>query len=377
MTKMRVLQTVAVTVAVVLLAVLTGGYLVYRHLDGNIAVVDPVAVLGPNRPTKVTNPDVQRQPLNVLLLGSDTRKGQGNHIGGDTPGLSDTTILLHLSANRKHAYGVSIPRDSMVKRPSCPRKDGSGTDDGGLSMFNEAYAIGGPACTQKTVEQLTGIRIDHFVVIDFNGFKEMVDALGGVQVCVPQAVHDDVGHIDLPAGTYSVKGSQALDYVRVRHAISDNGDIGRMKRQQAFLAAMTNKAVSAGTLANPVRLYHFLDATTKSVTTDPGLGHLQNLAGLAKQLKNIGLGQIQFLTVPFEVYRPDPNRLQWQQPEAGRLWKRLNDDEALTRHQSVDVTTAASPSPGSSPSPTPDRGTISAAAKARADEVARENGLCG
>src|SRR5664279_5294198 len=118
----------------------------------------------------------------ILVLGSDTRQGKGNHIGGATPGLSDTAILLHLSADRKHAYGVSIPRDSMVQRPSCPRKDGNGTDPGGLSMFNEAYAVGGPACTQKTVEQLTGIRIDHFVVIDFNGFREMVDALGGVRV---------------------------------------------------------------------------------------------------------------------------------------------------------------------------------------------------
>ncbi len=200
------------------------------------------------------------------------------------PGLSDTTILLHVSADRKLAYGVSLPRDAMVERPSCERKDGNGTDPGGLSMFNAAYAVGGPACTIKTVEKLTDIRINHFVVIDFNGFRKMVDALGGVEVCVPKEVNDTTGHIYLPAGTYDVKGQRALDYVRVRHSISENGDIGRMKRQQTFLASMANKAVSAGTLVNPVRLYSFLDAATKSLTTDPGLASIKKLGGLAKSL---------------------------------------------------------------------------------------------
>ncbi len=373
MSRKRVVQAVAVSLAVVLVAVLAGGYMVYRHLDSNIQVVDPTKVLGKHRPTVVAKKHVPQQPMNILLLGSDTRKGKGNHLGGQTPGLSDTTILLHLASDRKHAYGVSIPRDSMVDRPSCPRKDGNGVDPGGFSMFNEAFAIGGPACTQKTVEQLTGIRIDHFVVIDFNGFKHMVDALGGVQVCVPEAVHDAVGHINLPAGTYTVKGKQALDYVRVRHVISPNGDIGRMKRQQAFLASMTKKAVSAGTLANPVRLYNFLDAATKSITTDPALGHLSALAALARQFKNIGLANVQFLTTPFKTYVPDPNRLVWAEPGARRLWDRLKNDEPLTKRQSRDVTTAQSPTPAASPS----AGTKQAkAAHAHAVEVARENGLC-
>src|SRR4028118_1309508 len=119
-------------------------------------------------------------------------------------------------------------------------------------MFNEAYAVGGPGCTQRTVEQLTGIRLDHFVVVDFAGFRQMVDALGGVPVCLPNEVNDEVGRIYLPAGSYEATGQQALDYVRVRYEISENGDIGRMRRQQVFLAAMVNKAVSAGTLTNPV-----------------------------------------------------------------------------------------------------------------------------
>ena len=350
MPRHRIVKAVAVTVAAVLVVVLTGGFFVYRHLNNNITGIDITSALGTDRPTEVKQKTPQK-PLNILLLGSDTRQGQTGHIGGDTPGLSDTTILLHISGDRKLAYGVSLPRDAMVERPSCVRKDGQGTDPGGLSMFNAAYAVGGPACTVKTVEKLTNIRINHFVVIDFNGFRKMVDALGGVEVCVPKEVNDTTGHIYLPAGTYDVKGQRALDYVRVRHSISDNGDIGRMKRQQAFLASMANKAVSAGTLVNPVRLVRFLDAATKSLTTDTGLSSLDKLGGLAKSLKGIGLDHIQFITVPFKTYEPDPNRLQWA-PGANRLWYRIRNDMPINKRFADEVTTAAGkPSAGTSPTP--------------------------
>ncbi|MGZ5416179.1 MAG: LCP family protein [Nocardioides sp.] len=379
MPRHRVMKAVVISVATVLVVALTGGFFVYRHLEGNITAMDVEDALGDDRPEEIIKDNVEHKPLNVLLLGSDTREGQGNNIGGETPGLSDTTILLHLSANRERAYGVSIPRDSMVERPECERKDGQGTDPGGLSMFNEAYAIGGPACTIRTVESLTDVRVNHFVVIDFNGFKSMVDALGGVPVCVPEEVNDDIGKIYLPAGSYEVKGQQALSYVRLRHGLSENGDIGRMKRQQAFLASMANKAISAGTLLNPVRLYNFLDAATKSLTTDPELASLNKLRGLAGQLKDIGLKQIQFLTVPFESYEPDPNRLQFA-PEAEELWERIRNDEPLPSKFGKDVTSAAegpgeeSPGPSTDPSPSDDsKEQAKAAARARA---AAENGLC-
>jgi LCP family protein required for cell wall assembly len=378
----RVLKTIGISVAMVLVVVLVVGFVAYRHLDGNITSLSIDDQLGTNRPSEIVKPHAPNQPLNILLLGSDTRKGQKGHIGGDTPGLSDTTILLHIAANRKLAYAVSLPRDAMVQRPSCQKKDGTGIDPGGLTQFNAAYAIGGPACTVKTVEKLTNIRINHFVVIDFNGFRDMVDALGGVEVCVPQEVNDNIGHIYLPAGTYNVKGQRALDYVRVRHDIGtvENGDIGRMKRQQTFLASMTNKAVSAGTLVNPVRLYKFLDAATKSLTTDPGLASLRKLAGLAKSLKGIGLDHVQFLTVPFQTYQPDPNRLQWA-PAAHKLWYRIRHDLPLNKRFSKDVTTAAGakngkassgpkPSRNASPSTGPSASESAAAAQAAA------NGLC-
>ncbi len=364
------------------LAVVFGGMFAYRHLEGNITALDTEGLLGSDRPEKVDNGKPQ-EPLNILLLGSDTREGQSGNIGGETPGLSDTTILLHISADRERAYGVSIPRDSMVERPDCVAEDGQ-TIPGELAMFNTAYALGGPACTQRTIEQLTGVRVDHFAVVKFDGFKYMVDALGGVEVCVPEEVNDDIGHIHLPAGTYEADGDQALDYVRVRHALSENGDIGRMKRQQAFLASMANKAISAGTLANPVKLYNFLDAATKSLITDEDLASLKSLAGLANQVRNIGLDNIQFLTVPWETYEPDPNRLAWA-PESKRLWQLIKHDKPLTGDLTEGVTTAAEapgakpkkptakPSPGDKASKSPTTPSQSPEEKA---QVAAENGLC-
>jgi len=376
--KHRVWKIALATVLALVLVVVVGGFLVYEHLNGNITSLDTTKALGTDRPSAyVPKTPTPHQPLNILLLGSDTRQGKGNHIGGQTPGLSDTTILLHINATRTAAYGVSIPRDSMVQRPDCLSKDGKTTVPGGLSMFNEAYAIGGAGCTERTVEQLTGIRIDHFVVVDFNGFKHMVDALGGVEVCVPKPVHDDIGHINLKAGTYTVTGEQALDYVRVRHDISANGDIGRMKRQQAFLASMANKAISLGTLSNPVKLYRFLDAATKSLTTDPGLANLQALAGLANQLRGIGLENIQFLTVPFETYQPDPNRLVWA-PAAKKLWRRIRLDKPLSHKESRSTISASDQvpgSPGAISSASPSAGSSPTVSPTKAQQRL-ENGLC-
>jgi LCP family protein required for cell wall assembly len=349
----RLLKRIGIGVGVLLMIVSGAAVVAYKHLEGNIHTTEFLA--GP-RPT----PEV-KGPINVLVMGSDTREGaNGKGIGGATPGLSDTTILLHLSANRKFAYGVSLPRDAMVERPACPRKSGNGVDPGGITQFNAAYAIGGPACTVKTVEKLTGIRIDHFVVVDFVGFKSMVNAINGVTVCVPSEVNDTVGHIQLPAGTYKVNGQQALDYVRVRHDLgAPTGDIGRMKRQQTFISAMIKKVVSAGTLTNPVRLLKFLDAATNSLTTDPGFANLKQLASLGSSLKNIGLDNVKFITVPWEPWTQDANRVQWK-PESSQLWRLIRRDRQLTGEFSAEAVTpgtgtgaTAGASPSGSPSGSP------------------------
>ena len=378
--KHPVLKAVALSTALVL-AVLAGtSYLIYRHLEGNVTVSDAFDQITTDRPDKeeVEGP---KEPLNILILGSDTRAGQ-SAVAGSTPGLSDTTILLHLAADRSRAYGVSIPRDLMVSRPQCTDKHtGDELARQPVAQWNEAYALGGEACTIAQFEKMSDLRVDHFLVVDFSGFKNMVDALGGVPVCVPNEVNDPIGRIYLPAGTYNVKGNQALDYVRVRHSIGtqDTGDIGRMKRQQAFLAAMVNKAVSAGTLFNPKRLISFLDAATKSLTTDPGMRRLTTMAGLANEMKDIGLGKVQFFSMPFEAYDPDPNRLQPIAPDAQQLWRALRKDEQLPRKFTADAAKASqgkpggsgSGSPSSKPSgsPSPDDGQ----SKAEAEQY----GLCG
>ena len=361
--------------SVLALVVATGLVVAYKKLEGNINAVSIINQLG-DRPQAV-KVDGPKKPMNVLVMGSDTR--DGTKIGGDTPGLSDTTILLHLSADRSRAYGVSLPRDAMVERPECTSKNGHHKISGGLTQFNAAYAVGGPACTVKTVEHLTRIRIDHYVVVNFVGFQQMVNALGGVKVCVPHEVNDDIGHIHLPAGTYNVTGRQALDYVRVRHDLgAPNGDIGRMKRQQAFIAAMINKAVSKGTLANPVRLYRFLDAATKSLTTDPGFAHLKELAELGSQIKNIGLDNVQFITVPNAPWPQDPNRLVWTS-DADKLWQRIRYDKSLGRFASTAIkpgkkpnASTQGPSPSGSPKPHKSSGPSPEERKQQAEEA----GLC-
>ncbi len=344
----HLLRAIAISLGVVLVTLVGGGFVVYRTLEGNITESQAFQEILGERPEVVTADSGPHGPLNVLVLGDDTRVGQHAVKGTDaTPGLSDTTILLHISADRKHAYMVSVPRDLMVSRPECRSKTDkreviAATD---IAQWNAAYALGGPACTIAQFEQMTNIRVDHFVVVRFDSFRSMVDALGGVEICVPEEVDDQIGKIYLPQGRYLATGQQALDYVRVRHVISSNGDIGRMRRQQTFLAAMTNKAISKGTLLNPVRLYNFLDAATKSLTTDPGLRKLSDLVDLGMQLQDIGLDQIQFLTMPITEYEPDRNRLAPGEG-ADRLWAALRHDRKPPPNLTRTATKASDTVPG-------------------------------
>ncbi len=381
-------KILAVGTLALVLVLAVAGVVVYQRLDGNITRESITGGLT-NRPSKSLDPaqpEDAPQALNILLIGSDTRQGEGNGIDDENPGQrSDTTILMHISADRTFAYGVSIPRDSVVQRPDCIAADGS-TLPGALDMWNAAYEDGGTACLVQQTEQLTGVRVDHYVIVDFNGFKQMVDALGGVTICVPEDVNDTTGNIQLDGGTYEVDGQKALDYVRVRYAIGENGDIGRMKRQQTFLASMANKALSVGTLANPAKLYSFLDAATSSVTMDPDLGSLRELTGLARQLRGIGLDNIQFISVPFRTYKPDPNRLVWRTKQADKLWALMREDQPLSGPYTQDVVTAgrgvpgATPSAGASSSASASPGATGSAdpsaEESRRAAVAAENGLC-
>ncbi|MER6321669.1 LCP family protein [Streptomyces coelicoflavus] len=322
-------------IAGIVVVVLAGGaagvgWAVYAKLSGNItsdeAAAAELARYEKERPTSLV-----RGAQNVLLIGSDSRSGDGNSRYGRDSGTerSDTTILLHLAAGRDSATAVSLPRDLMVNVPGCHRPDGSLTEPA-FTQFNYAFAAGGSACSIRTVEKLTGIRIDHHVVVDFEGFKEMVDALDGVEVCLRKPVDDEDAKLKLPAGRVTLDGEQALGYVRARKSLGDGSDTDRMDRQQRFLGALVNKVQSNGVLLNPVKLYPVLDAATSSLTTDPNLASLRGLYDLVRGLRGIPTERVQFLTVPRESYAGDANRDQLVQPDAERLFTRLRTDEPVT-----------------------------------------------
>ena len=338
----RVLQVLVCGVVVLAMVAGLGSLFLFRHLNGNLTVLDPGAMLT-GRPAKEATPDEPTEPLNILVMGSDTREGSGNNIDGLTDGgaRSDTTILFHLSADRTRAYGISIPRDSVVDRPDCTLRGGDVVEGASDVMWNDAFAEGGPLCTVQQFEQTTGVFVDHFVVVDFGGFRDMVDAIDGVEVCIPEDIDDPAHGIDLAAGTRELSGFQALNYVRARYTLGDGSDIGRIKRQQAFVAAMANKVVSGGVLARLDRLVPFLDAATKSLVVDPGLSNVLDIGRIGLGFRDIGLSDIRFSTIPFEYdTRPGfEGRVVWA-PEAERVWARVAADRPLTRRLEQTAITA-------------------------------------
>jgi len=334
----------AIIVAAGMALLLTLGVVGYVKLNGNIKRVDVSKLLG-ERPKNVAtaNEATNLKPVNILVMGSDTRN-LGTSEFGTTPGArTDTTLIVHLSGDRKSAVVVSIPRDSMTHAPSNCKDPKSKVADGPIRQWNANFSLGGPACVLRAVEGNTGIFIDHFMVVDFLGFESMVDALGSVEVCLSKAVDDPKSHLKLPAGRSRVDGKDALAFFRVRHNIgNDASDLGRIDRQQALLSSMVQEATSSHLLLRPDKLFRFLDAATKSLTTDPDLGNLNTLRELAQSAAGLKSSQVRFVTVPVEDYPPDHNRVQWTSAAAA-LWKSIREDTPLP---------GSKPAPGSTPTST-------------------------
>ncbi|MGW1210751.1 LCP family protein [Streptomyces sp. NPDC002499] len=328
-------------VAVLVVVAAGGGWVLYAKLDGNITPDDAAAAelarYEKERPTSLVK-DAQ----NILLIGSDSRSGDGNARYGRDSGTerSDTTILLHLAAGRRAATAVSLPRDLMVDVPACLRPDGTRTEPM-FAMFNYAFQTGGSACTIRTVEKLTNVRIDHHMVVDFHGFKEMVDAVDGVEICLRRPIHDKAAKLNLRAGRVTLDGEQALGYVRARKSLGNGSDTDRMDRQQRFLGALVNKVRGNDVLLNPVKLYPVLDAATSSLTTDPDLASLRGLYELVRGVRDIPTERVQFLTVPRESYVYNANRDQLVEPEAEKLFERLRTDAPLAVAKEIPRDSAA------------------------------------
>ena len=350
-------------VLVCLVAIGVSMGLVLHHLNGNIRT-DSLVGAG-------TAKEQESGPINILVMGSDTRDGEANcALGGacaKTTGTSsnsaaesdaanaDVIMVVHVAADRSNATVLSIPRDTVVKIPAC-------TDNGKVipartDRINSSL-MGGPSCTAQTVGQLTGITINHFVVIDFAGVVTMSDAIGGVEVCVDNNVYDTYSHLKLAKGTHTLEGKAALEFLRTRHGFGDGGDVGRAVAQHLFLSSMIRQIESASTLANPVKVYNLADAATKAVTVDDDLGSVTALSSLLLEIKDIPSSRITFVTTPTDYNPANKNELVLA-PNAQALFKKIADDVPLSEKKAA--TKAPSSSASRTPSATPSQSSTSSA----------------
>jgi len=313
--------------ALLLVGVTVTGYEILHHFNANIQQDDISGLLGA-QPVN-THPQAE----NIMVIGSDSRDGLNASYGtGLVTDQSDTLMVIHIPADRKWAEVMSIPRDSWVNIPACEMGDGQLSSPTQFKI-NEAFAIGnldgnhtklGVACTVKTVEQDTGIYINHFIVVNFTGFENMVAALGGVYECNPTPIDDPNSNLRLSAGNHLLTPAEALGYVRARYTLGDGSDLERIGRQQAFMSSLISRVRSE--LYNPLAIYRFLDAFTKSLTIDTQLGGITGLYDLGQSLRAIPSSKIAFFTLPNSIDPAATANVLWTQPEDNQIFASFRDD---------------------------------------------------
>ncbi len=314
------------------LVLFTGGTgaLVYEHLNGNLHGLPLFGGVGGDAGRE--RPDAfGRTPVNVLVIGSDARTGRVDcAIGGDCgpDRNADVEMVVHLSADRSNATVVSVPRDTMTALPGCRAAKGGGVRPAHRGQINSSLADG-PGCTVAAVHALTGIPIDHFMMIDFSGVVRMSDAVGGVPVCVSDNVYDPYSHLKLGRGRHTLKGLAALEFLRSRHAFGDGSDIGRTYAQHLYLAALLRGLKSAGTLTDPAALYRLADAATRALTVDKGIGSVPRLLALARTLEKVPASRVTFTTMQNVPDPANPDRV-LVAPAARLLFRAVIDDRSLT-----------------------------------------------
>ncbi len=301
-------------------------------------------------------------PINMLLVGSDTRAGQGGGFGTETSNLADVIILLHISADRKNAVALSFPRDLLVPWPACPSTTGGpGYLPQSLGQINATIANGGPGCTLLTVETLTGLKIPYLAMINFKGVIEMSNAIGGVEVCVANPIIDTYTHLNLTAGKHTLQGRDALQFLRTRHGVGDGSDLTRISNQQVFLTSLVRKVKSQGVLTNPVYLYSLASAAARNMTLSSNLTDLNTLVSLAASLKDVSLEKMTFLQVPSQGGLPEPysGRVAPIYEQANIIFEKLRNDQPILVSGNNTGT-----APTASPTPTSDAGTGTASPSA-------------
>lgn len=280
-------------------------------------------------------------PVNILLMGSDARIGQSGVVNPNDPDdtmRSDTTLVMHISADRQSVTLVSIPRDIWMLLPECQRSDGSvSMQQWGQFNWAFSYGSGGTtddvagaiACTEKTVEEMTGVDLNAFAVIDFNGFGAMINALGGVEICLEETLvdYDYIGR-EFEAGCQVMDAVTATQYARVRH-VGDGSDMGRIGRQQELIGAMVKQALGSNLLTESTSLYQFVTATLKALTLSPSLGNIYDDMGLINSLRGINPANIRFTTMPVLTTDFNANRLMPKEPINSELWASIANDQPL------------------------------------------------
>jgi LCP family protein required for cell wall assembly len=324
-----VVSILAILATLTITFVSLSAYAAYRNVYDSIHHVTVTSGELGKRPPKLNGSE------NILIIGSDSRSGSHGRFGRGIQGSrSDTSMILHISPTHTGAIVISFPRDTMVPTYACDA-DGHGHPGqqdqlGGLEQLNSTFSYGGPACLWKTLEQITRIHIDHFVEVDFDGFKSIVNDVGGVPVCLPFAINDPASKLNLPTGKSVVHGDQALAFVRERH-IGYGSDLQRINRQQVFLASLAQKIKQSSSLTNPTRLYGLVHDIASSLTTDTGLT-LTNMYAIANSLKGLSTSALQFIMAPVVPYPPNPNDLvELAQPSADDFFRAIARDNHILK----------------------------------------------
>ncbi|MEV2246913.1 LCP family protein [Streptomyces sp. NPDC049970] len=356
--KRRVLRWVAAVLALLIAGTGAAGYVYYRHLNGNIKKED--LTLGDKQMTDHKANSAGQTPLNILLIGSDARDSKANQkLGGAKetfggPPLADVQMLLHLSADRSNISVVSMPRDTMLKMPRCTDPESGDVYPASTVdvQTNESLGRGGPGCTVAAWYELTGITIDHFMMIDFAGVVSMADAVGGVPVCVDADVYSHTSDgkgsgLKLKEGTTSVKGKQALQWLRTRYGFEDNTDLGRTKAQHQYLNSMVRELRKGTKLTDPGKLMDLAEAATSALTVDNGLDTVKKLYDLAEELKKAPTDRITMTTMP-NVYGTGnlSGRVFPKKDEAEQVFRMIRDDIPLDGKASKRKTPVAADTAG-------------------------------
>ncbi len=337
----------AVLLAGVLFVVSSAGF-VYASLSSQFAdrVVNIDAYSGDGQ-SKATPDSFEGRAVNILVVGTDSRNGASGELGAgdadDVPGLrNDSTMVIHVSADRSRVQIVSIPRDTLVDIPACKHRDGTTSEPTSDDMFNNAMVYGsnggddqediapGIACVKSTVEKLSGMSIDAFMVVDFAGFINMIDALGGVWFNIPEHIEDESAQLYIDAGCWKLSGTHALAYMRSRKGQGDGSDISRIGRQQQLISAMLRELQEKNYVTDPGALINFLQAAISAVNVSDNLGNASSDASLLiNVLQKVDRTNIQFVTMPVEEPSWDPNRRIPSEPMARNVWTALKNDQAL------------------------------------------------